>query len=54
MVAYLIYAGFLMITSNGDDDGYKRATNTLRSIFLVSLVIILFLMIIYQLVKDLG
>lgn len=52
MLLYLIYAGWLMIMSNGDDDSYKKATNTLKTIFVVSLVIFLFLMIIYQLAKD--
>lgn len=54
MVLYLIYAGYLLVTSGGEDDAYKKAVNTLKSIFMVAIVIFLFLMIIYQLVKDLS
>jgi hypothetical protein len=54
MFLYLIYAWWLMIMSNGEDDGYKKATNTLKTLFMVALIIFLFLMIIYQLVNDLG
>ena len=43
-----------MVTSNGEDDAYKKAINTLKSIFMVVLIIFLFLMIVYQLIKDLG
>lgn len=53
MFLYLLYAGRLMIVSNGEDDGYKRALATLKTIFIVALIIFLFLMIIYQLVNDL-
>ncbi|HNG97349.1 MAG TPA: hypothetical protein PLW93_03695, partial [Candidatus Absconditabacterales bacterium] len=54
MFLYLLYAGRLMVVSNGEDDGYKRAVSTLKTIFMVVIVIFLFLMIIYQLVNDLG
>ena len=51
---YLLYAWRLMIVSNGEDDGYKKALATLKTIFIVALIIFLFLMIIYQLINDLG
>ena len=54
MFLYLLYAGRLMIVSNGEDDGYKKALATLKTIFIVALIIFLFLMIIYQLINDLG
>lgn len=53
MFLYLLYAWRLMVVSNGEDDGYKRAVSTLKTIFMVVIVIFLFLMIIYQLVNDL-
>lgn len=52
MLIYLIYAWWLMVVSNGEDDGYKKAVNTLKTIFMVAIVIFLFLMIIYQLAND--
>lgn len=54
MLLYIIYAWRLMVMSNGEDDAYKKAANTLKTIFMVILVIFLFLMIVYQLVKDLS
>lgn len=54
MLLYLIYAGYLLVINNGDDEGYKKAMNTLKTIFFAILVVFLFLMIVYQLVKDLG
>jgi hypothetical protein len=52
MLFFLLYAGFLMVASNGEDTGYKRAVSTLKTIFMVTIVIFLFLMIIYQFVND--
>ncbi len=53
MLLYVIYAGYMLIVSNGNDDAFKKAINTLKTIFIVVLIVFLFLMIIYQLVKDL-
>lgn len=51
-VLYVIYAWFQLVTSNWDESKYKNAVNTLRSIFLVGITIMLFLLITYQLFTD--
>lgn len=53
MVIYLIYAWFQMVVSNWDSERSKKARTTIKSIFLGAIVIFLFLMIIYTLIKDL-
>jgi len=45
------YAGFLLFTSRGEEDAWKKAKNIFINIFLVIVVIILFLLIIKQLVN---
>lgn len=54
ILLYVIYAGYMLIVSNGNDDAFKKATNTLKTIFIIVLVVFLFLMIVYQLIKDLS
>ncbi len=51
-IFYLIYAWFELITSSGDEAKYKNAINTLRSILVVGITIMLFLLITYQLFTD--
>jgi hypothetical protein len=52
-VFYLIYAWFTLATSWWDDDKYKKAMNTVKAIAIIWLVLILFLLFMYQVVKDL-
>ena len=51
-IFYVIYAGFQLVTSNWDESKYKNAINTLKTIFLVGITIMLFLLITYQLFTD--
>lgn len=51
-ILYVIYAWFQLVTSQWDESKYKWAINTLRSIFLVGITIMLFLLITYQLFTD--
>lgn len=51
-VFYIIYAWFQLVTSNGDETKYKNAVNALRSVLLVGITIMLFLLITYQLFTD--
>lgn len=53
MILYLIYAGFQMILSNGNPERSKKARNTIKAIFVWAIVIFLFLMIVFTLIRDL-
>ncbi len=48
MIASVIYAGVQLVTSNGDESKIENAKNTVLTVFLTSLIIFLFLLIIYQ------
>lgn len=51
-IVMIIYAWFLMVTANWDDDQVTKAKNLVRTIFISLLVLMLFLLIIYQIFKD--
>lgn len=51
-VIALIYAGYLYITAWGSDDQIKKATNVVKTVFVVVLMLLLFLLVVYQIVKD--
>lgn len=51
-VIFLFYAGFLMMTSQGDEEAIKKTKNILLTIFLSAMVIFLFLLIIYQIFNE--
>ncbi len=53
MILYLIYAGFQMVISDGNAERSKKARNTIKAIFVSAIVIFLFLMIVFTLIKDL-
>lgn len=52
VVILIMYAGFRMVTSVGDEEQVKKAQNTVRTIFVVFIVLMLFLLIIYQILND--
>lgn len=52
MIIVMIYAWYLMITANGDDEQVKKWKNLVISVFIAILVLMLFLLIIYQVVHD--
>ncbi len=51
-VIALIYAGYLYLTAGGSDDQIKKATNIIKTVFVVILMILLFLLVVFQVVKD--
>lgn len=53
-VLSLFYAGYLMITSWGKEDAFKKAKWIIVNIFVISLVIFLFLLIVYQVFNEFG
>ena len=52
-VVALIYAGYLFITSNGDDEQVSQAKKIVKSVFIVALIILLFMLVIFQVFNDL-
>jgi hypothetical protein len=51
-VLALFYAGYLMITSSGKEEAFKKAKWIIVNIFLISAVIFLFLLIVYQVFNE--
>lgn len=51
-VVALLYAGYLYLTAWGSDDQIKKATNVIKTVFVVILMLLLFLLVVYQIVKD--
>ncbi len=51
-VLALFYAGYLLITSSGKEDALKKAKWIILNIFIISLVIFLFLLIVYQVFNE--
>jgi len=47
-----LYAGYVMITASGDEARVKQATNILKALFVVTLVIFLFMLVVYQIFGD--
>ena len=54
MIIMIIYAWIQLITSRWDEAVYKKATTTIRNVFIVWLVIMIFLLIIFQVFSNLG
>lgn len=48
----LLYSGYSMFLSNGDEKAFKKVKSILMNIFLVSLIIFFFLLIIYQIFNE--
>ncbi len=51
-VLALFYAGYLLITSSGKEDAMKKAKSVIINIFIISAVIFLFLLIVYQIFNE--
>lgn len=52
VVILIIYAGFRMVTANWSEEQAKKAQNTVRTVFVAFIVLMLFLLIIYQILND--
>lgn len=50
----VFYAWTLLVTSSWDEEKWKKAKIIIRTVFLVSVVIMLFLLIVYQIIAELG
>lgn len=48
----IFYAGFLMITSAGDEERRKQARDIIVAIFLSAIVIFMFLLLVYQIFAN--
>ena len=53
-VLALFYAGYLMIASWGKEDAFKKARWLIINIFVISLVVFFFLLIVYQVFNEFG
>jgi len=51
-VLALFYAGYLMITSWGKEDAFKKAKSIVINIFIIAAVVFLFLLIVYQVFNE--
>ncbi len=52
LVLSVIYAGYLYVTSSGDKDNITKAQTLLKSVFIATMLVLLFLLIIYQVFSD--
>ncbi len=48
----LVYAGYLYISAAWNDDQIKKATNIIKTVFIVVLMILLFMLVVFQIIKD--
>lgn len=48
----LIYAGYIMVTSTWDDERTTKATNIVKAVFIVWILVLLFMLIIHQVFQD--
>ena len=53
-VLALFYAGYLLIASSGKEESFKKAKWVIVNIFLISAVVFLFLLIVYQIFNEFG
>lgn len=52
VVLALIYAWFLLATSRWEEDKFKKARTTITNVFLVIFVVFLFIVIVFDLIKN--
>jgi len=52
IILSLLYAGYLMVTGAGSEENYTKAKNIVKSVFIVALLVLLFMLIIYQIFND--
>lgn len=50
----IIYSGFMLITGRGKSESFDRLKNTVTAIFLWSIVLFMFLLILYQVIQEFG
>lgn len=51
-VLALFYAGYLLISSSGKEEAWKKAKSIIINIFVIALVVFLFLLIVYQVFNE--
>ena len=51
-VAAIFYAGFLFLTAGGSEDSIKKAKSAITNIVIVSVVIFMFLLIVFQIFNE--
>jgi hypothetical protein len=51
-VLALFYAGYLLITSSGKEDAMKKAKSVIINIFVITVVVFLFLLLVYQIFNE--
>lgn len=51
-VLALFYAGYLLITSSGKEEAMKKAKSIIINIFIISAVVFLFLLLVYQIFNE--
>jgi hypothetical protein len=52
-VIAIIYVGYLMLTAKGDDDNIEKAKSMIKGIFTIVLIILLFMLVVFQVFNDL-
>jgi hypothetical protein len=52
-VLALLYAGYTMLTSSGDEERTTKAKNIVKAVFVIGLLVLLFMLIIHQIFQDL-
>lgn len=53
-VLALFYAGYLMIASSWKEEAFKKAKSMIVNIFVISITIFLFLLLVYQIFNEFG
>lgn len=53
LIISIFYSWFLMITSRWEEDQFNKWKNIIKAVFIISLIIMLFLLIIYQVIGEL-
>jgi hypothetical protein len=48
----LIYAWYIMLTATWDEERTTKATNILKAVFIISILVLLFMLIIHQIFQD--
>lgn len=48
----LIYAWYIMLTSSGDDERTTKATNIVKAVFVIWILVLLFMLIVHQVFQD--
>jgi heme/copper-type cytochrome/quinol oxidase subunit 2 len=52
-VIAIMYTWFLMLTAKWDDDNIEKAKTMIKTIFTIVLIVLLFMLVIYQVFNDL-